>query len=71
MEESLLGYVTGKDRPKGHNTVTVDIVKEGDEIDIYEYYSKQVVFEYNKNKDVDAPAYKEFDELWEEVKNLR
>ncbi|MDP2940523.1 MAG: hypothetical protein Q8O13_10725 [Candidatus Omnitrophota bacterium] len=65
----LLGYVTGKDRPKDANTVTVDIVKEGDEILIYEHYSKRLVLEYNKNKKADTIAYKEFDELWEESKN--
>lgn len=64
----LLGYVSGKDRPKGSNAVTVDIVKEGDEIDIYEHYSKQLVFEYSKNKEVDRKAFEEYSELLKELR---
>jgi len=66
----LLGYSIGKEKPTNKlDTVTVDIVKEGDEILIYEHYSGEVVFEYNKNKEVDKSAYKEFEEVWEEVKS--
>lgn len=56
---------------KQNQKVTVDIVKEGDEILIYEYYSGKLVFEYNKNKEVDKSAYKEFEDTWEEVKSYR
>jgi len=35
-----------------------DIVKEGDEILIYEHYSGELIFEYNKNKEVDKSAYR-------------
>ena len=56
---ALPGYVKSK-RP---NAVAVDItilrsgqvVKEGDEILVYEHYSEELVFEYNKNKEVDHP----------------
>jgi hypothetical protein len=51
--------------------VVVDIVKERDEILVYEHYSEELVFEYNKNKEVDKSAYREFKEVWEEVKSLR
>jgi hypothetical protein len=30
----FLGYVASKDRPKESDTITADIVKEGDKIDI-------------------------------------
>lgn len=52
------------------NTVTVDVVKEGDEILIYEHYSGKLVFEYSKNKGIDKGAYTEFEDAWEEVKSL-
>ncbi len=61
----LLGYSIGKEKPTSKpDTVTVDIVKEGDEILIYEHYSGELVFEYNKNKEVDKSAYREFEEVW-------
>jgi len=49
----------------------VDIVKDGDEILIYEHYSEELVFEYNKNKEVDKTAYREFEEVWVEVKSYK
>jgi len=75
----FLGYSIGRERPViKPNTVVVDIVKEGDEILIYEHYppeadpplvdTGELVFEYNKNKEVDKEAYREFEEVWEEVK---
>jgi hypothetical protein len=54
---ALLGYVIGKEKPKRPATVVIDIVKEGDEILLYEHYSGELVFEYNKNKEVDKSAY--------------
>ncbi|MEW6008199.1 MAG: hypothetical protein AB1629_01005 [Candidatus Omnitrophota bacterium] len=69
---ALAGYFVGKERPVTKpNTVTVDVVKEGDEILIYEHYSGELVFEYNKNKEVDKTAYKEFEDTWEEIKSLK
>ncbi len=66
----LLEYSIGKEKPTNNPaTVTVDIIKEGDEILIYEHYSGELVFEYNKNKEVDKTAYREFEEVWEEVKS--
>jgi len=73
----LLGYSIGKEKQVVKpNTVTVDIVKENDEILIYEHYppeadpplvdTGELVFEYNKNKEVDKEAYREFEEVWEE-----
>jgi hypothetical protein len=53
----LLGYSIGRGRPVNKpNTVVVDIVKEGDEILIYEHYTGELVFECNKNKEVDKEA---------------
>jgi hypothetical protein len=66
---ALLGYAIGKDKPKRSDTVVVDIVKEGDEILIYEHYSGELVFEYSGNKEVDKSAYREFEEVWEEIRN--
>ena len=65
-----LGYSIGRQRPvRKPNTVVVDIVKEGDEILIYEHYTGELIFEYNKNKEVDKEAFREFEEIWEEVKS--
>ena len=76
---ALLGYSIGKDKPVTiPNTVTVDIVKEDDEILIYlsrysegasrdGHYSGELLFEYNKNKRADKGAYKEFENTWKEV----
>jgi len=59
----FLGYSIGREKPvKKPNSVVVDIVKEGDEILIYEHYTGELVFEYNKNKEVDKEAYREFEE---------
>ena len=64
----LLGYSIGKEKPTNKpDTITVDIVKEGDEILIYEYYSGELIFEYNKNKEVDKSAYREFKGVLEEM----
>ena len=64
-----LGYSIGRERPiRKPNSVVVDIVKEGDEILIYEHYTGELIFEYNKNKEVDKGAYRELEEVWEEVK---
>lgn len=38
-------------------------LKEGDEILIYEHYSRELVFEYNKNKGVDKTGYREFEKV--------
>jgi hypothetical protein len=66
----FLGYSIGRERPvKKPNNVVVDIVKEGDEILIYEHYTRELIFEYNKNKEVDKEAYREFEEVWEEIRN--
>jgi len=66
----VLGYSIGKEKPINKpDTVTVDIVKEGDEILIYEHYTGELIFEYNKNKEVDKSAYREFEEVWEEIRN--
>jgi hypothetical protein len=52
----FLGYSIGREKPVNKpNTVVVDIVKDGDEILIYEHYTGKLVFEYNKNKEVDPP----------------
>lgn len=65
---ALAGYFVGKERPVDKpNTVTVDVIKEGDEILIYEHYSGELVFEYNKNKEVDREAFKEYGDLLEEL----
>jgi len=46
------------------------VVKEGDEILIYEHYSGELIFGYNKNKEVDKEAYREFEEVWEETREV-
>ena len=64
----FLGYSIGRERPiRKLNSVVVDIVKEEDEILIYEHYTGELVFEYNRNKEVDKEAYREFEEVWEET----
>ena len=66
----LLGYSIGREKATNKPyTVTVDIVKEGDEILIYEHYSGELIFEYNKNKEVDKSAYREYDNLLIEAKS--
>ena len=66
----LLGYSIGKEKPTNKpDTVTVDIVKEGDEILIYEHYTGELVFEYNKNKEVDKSAYREYEDLLIEARS--
>ena len=79
----LLGYSIGRKKPMvKSNTVTVDIVKEGDEILIYlsrwsegalrdEHYTGELVFEYSKGKEMDKTAYREFEGVWEEAKSLK
>ena len=65
---AFLGYSIGKERPEwSHiekpNTVTVDIIKEDDDIWIVEHYSGELVFEYNRFKDVDKEAFEEYSDL--------
>ena len=71
-----MGYSVGKEEPqwtpvKKPNTITADIVKDGDEILIYKHYTGDLVFEYNKNKEVDKSAYREFEEVWGEMESLK
>ena len=66
-----LGYVAGKERHTPRkDAVTVDVVKEGDEILIYERYSGNLIFEYNKDKEVDREGFRVFEEVWREVRSL-
>jgi hypothetical protein len=51
--------------------VTVDVVKEGDDILIYEHYSKNLVFEYNRFKEADKEAWAEYEDLLIEVRDKR
>jgi hypothetical protein len=48
----------------------VDIVKENDQILIHEHYSKDLIFEYIQTNPTDSSAYREFGEMWEEVKGF-
>ena len=69
---ALLGYSIGKEKPIPiikPGTVTVDIIKEGDEILIYEHYTGELVFEYSKNKEVDKSAYREYEDLMIEIRS--
>ena len=75
----LLGYSIGKEKPTNKpDAVTVDIVKEGDEILIYEHYSGELIFEYNRNKEglkseyrftLNPTRFREVEEIGKEVKN--
>lgn len=40
-----------------------DVIKEGDEILIYEHYSGELIFEYNRFKEADKEAFKEYQDL--------
>jgi hypothetical protein len=53
------------------NSVTVDIVKENDEILIYKHNSGELIFEYTKTNPTDKTAYREFEDLWKEAKNFK
>jgi len=33
------------------------------------YLLKEMSFEYSKNKEVDKSAYREFEDVWREIKN--
>jgi len=64
----LLGYSISKEKlVTKPNTVTVDIIKESNEILIYDYYSGDLVFEYNKSKDVDRNTFQEYLDLYNEI----
>ena len=65
----FLGFTLAKNPLPRPNSVTVDIIKENDEISIYEHYSKDLIFEYNQSSPVDSSAYQELNGLWEEVKS--
>jgi hypothetical protein len=66
-----LGFILTKKPLLCRNSVTVNIVKEGDEILIYEHLSGNLVFEYNKTNPTDSSAYREFDDLWKEITSQR
>jgi uncharacterized Zn finger protein len=46
------------------------IVKDGDGILIHGHYSKELIFEFNKNKAADKSAYEELHTIWREAKDL-
>jgi hypothetical protein len=60
--------VFGPEPAIGANVVTVDIIKEGDDILIYEHYSGELVFEYNRFKEADKEAWQEYEDLLIEVR---
>jgi hypothetical protein len=65
----FLGFTIAR-KPTPHpNKVTVDIIKEGNEILIYQRNSGNLVFEYNKHNPADKTAYREFNNLWTEAKS--
>jgi hypothetical protein len=51
----------------GADVVTVDVVKEGNDILIYEHYSKELVFEYNRFKEADKEAWQEYNDVLIEI----
>ncbi len=44
----------------GYLPASRQVVKEEDEILIYEHYSGKLIFEYNKNKEVDKKEHRAF-----------
>jgi Rps23 Pro-64 3,4-dihydroxylase Tpa1-like proline 4-hydroxylase len=58
-----LGLTLAKKPLPHHNSVTVDIVKEGNEILVYEHLSGDLIFEYNRTRQTDSSAYREFEDL--------
>ena len=49
----MIGYWAGKNEIiRKPGAVTVDIVKEGNEILVYEHYNKELIFECNKDQKV-------------------
>jgi len=69
---ALLGYSVAKERPiTKPNTVTVDVIKKGDDILIYEHYTGELVFEYNQFKDVDKGAFEEYSDLLIEAQSKK
>jgi hypothetical protein len=78
----FLGFTLTKKPLPRPNSVTVDIVKENDEILIYlsrcsegalqdEHNSRELIFEYTKINPTDKTAYRKFEDLWKEVKRLK
>ncbi len=63
-----LGFTLTKPPLPRPDSVTVDIVKENDQILIYEHHSKDLIFEYSQLNPADSSAYREFGELWKEVR---
>ena len=66
----VLGLALSKLPPPRSNSITVDIVKENDQILLYEHYSDELIFEYDRNKKADKKAYEEFEEVWIETVSL-
>ncbi len=64
----FLGFtLAGKPAPHPKR-VTVDIVKESNKILIYQRNSGNLVFEYSKHSPTEKTAYREFNDLWAEIK---
>jgi hypothetical protein len=62
-----LGFTLAK-KPLLHpDSITVDIVKENNEILIYKHNSGKLIFEYTKTNPTDKTAYREFEDLWNEI----
>ena len=69
----FLSYHLEKGRPGpapaiNPDIVTVDIIREGDDILIYEHCSGELVFEYNRLKEADKEAWIEYNDLLIEVR---
>jgi hypothetical protein len=62
-----LGFTLAKKPLPRPNSVTVDIVKEDNEILTYSHYSGDLIFEYRKTNPTDSSSYREFDDLWKEI----
>ena len=64
----FLEYSIGREKPTNKpDSVTVDIVKGEDEILIYEYYTKKLIFEYNQNREdkkVDKETFRDLENIY-------
>jgi len=66
----VLGYILYQDKPISNKIVTVDIIKDNNDILVYEHYSGRMIFECNADAEADTKAYEEFNALWKKVKHF-
>ena len=73
IRQDLVQHYSDPEIPLGQydQMVSVDVIRNGDDIWVVEHYSGQLIFEYNRFKEADKEAFREYEDLLIEAMTLK